>query len=73
PIDDALPPPTGRMTARLRRSSRQIVVKPPVYKPEDEASVPAPRSRVRASVLVLFDRLNGRKRNVDGGVLAGCD
>ncbi|MDI4659127.1 hypothetical protein, partial [Xanthobacter autotrophicus] len=41
-IDDALPPPTGRMTARLRRSSRQIVVKPPVSKPEDETSVPAP-------------------------------
>jgi hypothetical protein len=47
-------------------------VKPPVKKPEDDASI-GPSRAGKLRLPPLFDMYDRRKRNVDGGVLAGCD
>ena len=45
-------------------------MKPPVKKPEDNASI-GPSRVGRLRLPPLFDMYDRRKRNVDGGVLAG--
>ena len=45
-------------------------MKPPVKEPDDDASV-GPSRAGRLRLPSLFDMYDRRKRNVDGGVLAG--